>query len=229
MLFFKQIALLILAATFIKTNLAQERSSNECNDSCNGNNTDRACFCSECDLYKDCCHDIENFGRKQDLSTYYAHCNLRISHFDYTHSIATCLTGWMKSGSKSSKLIRNNCEYPADSNGDQKVINHIPVFSRETNLTYRNIYCAKCNIPALSMETIEFFEYQPRLGDITDNPDFTKIILENKDPIFKLDSELDINLRKCIPAVDTCLDSECKYTYVLFFNIQGWNFLCKNK
>lgn len=215
MLLFKQITLLILTATFIKTNLAQDGSSKECNDSCNGNNTDRTCFCSECDFYKDCCNDNEDSSRKQDLSTYYANCNLRISNYEYTHSIATCLTGWMKSGSKNSKSIRNNCEYPAESKGEQKVISHIPVFSRETNLTYRNIYCAKCNIPALNMETIAFFKYQPSLGDITDNPNFTRIILENQEPIFKLDSDLDISLRKCIPAVDTCLDKDCKYTYVL--------------
>ena len=197
MLLFKQITWLLIAIKLIKCNNAQ--NATDCIDSCSGNYTERTCFCTDCDLYNDCCSTNQSDWNKQMTSSNFE-CNIKTSDFEYTYSVVSCRNGWSGSGHKESSSIQNNCENPKNS----RLINHVPVFSRETNLTYRNVYCAKCNIPDLSMETIDFYKYRPRPEEITSNSNFTEIILKNKNPIFKLDNGLPTRLRKCIPAINTC-------------------------
>jgi G protein-coupled receptor Mth (Methuselah protein) len=117
----------------------------------------RNCFCdSACEEYGDCCYSTEFSSNKYQCVDYlFPIFNDRINSFDR-------LSIWMRSeclsiyiGSKVDKQCRNLDNQLFVDNP----ILFIPVTSLQTNITYRNYYCAYCNNDA--NENIKFWEYKP--------------------------------------------------------------------
>jgi hypothetical protein len=107
------------------------------------------CFCDKaCFQYDDCCEDIKHYRIKRPV---------KATCVDYTYPfrirselyqptvmpiwmVTSCLTNYEYTS------LEKNCTHPTET--DIFLSNppaYIPMTSRRTNITYRNIYCAQCN------------------------------------------------------------------------------------
>ena len=118
-----------------------------CEDICpkmNGNRT-KNCFCDQCDIFDDCCANIPKVF--ETLKNY--ECNIQVNDNQFIYSISKCPVKY------SDHVIKGKCE---KDNKRASFLNFLPVFSNQTSLTYRNIYCARCNIKKFELnETIPFY------------------------------------------------------------------------
>ena len=139
----------------------------------------RNCFCdSVCEQYGDCCYPVNNLVLTNDYEC--------VDYLLPTISTKTLpfkrLFVWMRTkclslyvGSK----IDQRCRNLNHESFDQNPIVFIPVTSLQTNITYRNYYCAYCNNDA--NENIVFWQYKPFChGDGSDN-DY--LILNNEQQV----------------------------------------------
>ena len=154
-------AIIFFAFCLFNYSYARELSCSD-GDSCNGTLTDhrsmndsilikdRNCFCDKaCFQYDDCCEDVKH--HQQIKEQIQATCvdymyPLRIPWQTYSATvmpvwmISTCLRNYQYT------QLEKNCIHPLEN--DFFLSNpsaYIPMTSRRTNLTYRNIYCAQCN------------------------------------------------------------------------------------
>jgi len=110
----------------------------------------RNCFCDRaCFQYDDCCEDIKQLSRQQQSIR--ATCvdymyPFRVRSEIYTQTvmpiwmITTCLSNY-----RYTQLERNCSNAFNDSWTFSDPSIYVPMTSKQTNLTYRNIYCALCN------------------------------------------------------------------------------------
>lgn len=207
---------IVIALILIKIARIQSLQS-VCSDQC-GNKTrinsyfSPNCFCDECDIYNDCCTDVQQ--KPVDLDFSKAACNIRISEYEYVYSIVKCDNWWKKND-----IIRYKCEKQTFRNLNEKkklILNYLPVYSEQTNLTYKNKYCAKCNIKEIEKKKLIHFQLKPTPEFLSDHereidsPFFLKKILQefivndtNTGLYFALDG-IQKNLRKCIISIDKC-------------------------
>ena len=116
-----------------------------CIDLCSNQNDyrPRSCKCDRCDIFDDCCQDMQ----KQILEKMYE-CEIKVGYNQWIYSISKCPKNY------SDVNIRYNCE----SNEKVKILNLLPVYSEKTDLTYKNLYCAHCNIENIKYNEILPFE-----------------------------------------------------------------------
>ncbi len=118
----------------------------------------RNCFCdSVCEQYGDCCdkHSKSSINRYQCVDFLLPTINNKSTPFNR-------LSVWMRTeclpiyyGSQ----VFNQCQNFHNQSFDDNPILFIPVTSLQTNITYRNYYCAYCNNDI--NENIQFWEYKP--------------------------------------------------------------------
>ena len=128
--------------------------NNTCNDTCliesNGTYSRSNCFCDDCHLFDDCCSNNQKEIFEKNFE-----CNLKLNNNnEYTYSISKCDNSW------SNLHIRNKCESEVD---EEDVFKYLPVYSKQTNRTYKNMYCANCNIKQLNVSLIKFFKLVPKM------------------------------------------------------------------
>ena len=114
-------------------NHAIESHESTCNDLCSDTSDfkQKTCECDKCEIFDDCCQDMQ----KPILEKMYE-CKIRVGNNQWVYSISKCPINF------SDLNIRYNCE----KDEEVKILNLLPVYSEKTNLTYKNIYCANCNI-----------------------------------------------------------------------------------
>ena len=192
----------------------------ECNDSCHENsalNKESNCFCNGCDVFNDCCASEK--VSQPDVKPKFE-CNIRTSHLDYTYSVVTCADWWLQR--KNDDKTRAKCESPTKDIAKlhKNIFNLVPVYDPLTGTSYRNIFCAKCNVKHLQVQDIKFYKLQPNMGDElfyelwnTKNKSQTAELLvrylqlkqaKSSEFIFSLNSTK-VSLRKCYKPIRTCL------------------------
>lgn len=135
---------------------------------------ERNCFCDEsCFQYDDCCEDIKHYQIKEPIQatcvdyTY----PMRILSELYSQTVmpiwmvTTCLSNYQYT------QLEKNCTYSSEN--DSYISNppaYIPMTSKQTNLTYRNIYCAQCNNEKI--ESLIDWPLQIFCNDFTQNSTF---------------------------------------------------------
>lgn len=182
-----------------------------CHDTCLNRTTKLhavSCFCTECDLYEDCCKDVQ----QQVLNERTHECNIRLAQYEHVYSVSKC-PFWYSAD----RVTKKNCEN--DSN--KSLLNRLPVFSVQTKNAYRNVYCAMCNIENIDLNLIQTF--QPIVGhefflehgfyqesDLNQTKHFeSKIIDEFLNGSSRVYLTLRNNsffnsLRRCVKSIDTC-------------------------
>ncbi|CAF0772159.1 unnamed protein product [Adineta steineri] len=157
-------AIIFLVFFLLNSTIAVELSCLQ-RDSCNGtlidqrsmymNDSqiikDRNCFCDKfCFQYDDCCEDIKDYQIKTPTTS-------KATCIDYMYPFRkplqeyepTVMPVWMitncSSNYKYTELEQNCTDYNDENLTSTHLSAFIPMTSRKTNLTYRNIYCALCN------------------------------------------------------------------------------------
>jgi hypothetical protein len=188
----------------------------KCNSSCNNNNSNvssvpyqSTCFCSQCHLYADCCRNMAHI--KQQQASF--ECNIKTSDNEMTFSLTRCPSWWSLELSDSNKLIQRFCERPSSGNSADnfsKVLTRIPVFNQRTDITYKNLFCARCNLNESDLNEIKFFNLRWSIKNMLKyGANITKEIAEeillddDEQHIFKPPSSV-ISLRQCFQAIDYC-------------------------
>lgn len=186
--------------------LTASESIDECNSSCNDSAS--TCFCSHCDLYSDCCEKI--ITKTEEFAKF--ECNIKTSDTSFTYSLKKCPNKWNSRSSKN-KQLQEYCETPDGISDDIKInlLKRIPVFSHSINISYQNIFCAKCNGKDFEEDDLEFFKLKPDIedlikyrGNITQDA-AADILTNNSKKIFKLSTN--VHLRECFRSVDYCPDN----------------------
>jgi hypothetical protein len=184
----------------------------QCNSSCNNNNSNvsqSTCSCSQCHLYADCCRDMAHI--KQQQASF--ECNIKTSVNQMTFSLTRCPSWWSLEPSGSNKLIQQFCERPSSDNSADnfsKVLTRIPVFSQTTDITYKNLFCARCNLNESDLNEIKFYNLRWSIKNMLKyGANITKemaeeILLDDEEQhIFQPHSSV-ISLRQCFQAIDYC-------------------------
>lgn len=155
-----------------------------CNDRCFNQSSflNPSCFCTDCDKFSDCCSDASN---NKTINLY----NSNLFECIYFNKyIGTYLVSKCKNYINLN--IKSDCEQTkAD------LWHSIPLFSKQTSLSYKNIYCALCNIENFEASEIVFFEVFP--FDITNN--------EYLNRSYSVKVPMGIpKPRSCFKPIDTC-------------------------
>lgn len=203
----------------------------ECNDLCfNRTTAYESCSCADdCHIYNDCCSDrLQNSTLSTNHSSSTFACNIKTADF-HIYSVATCnpnpnLTRGtsLKEKCENYDSLTNNSNTSMD---DDFLIHLVPVFSRQTNLIYKNIYCAVCNIERIDLDRVLFLEIDYNFLNETANDNETESaskIIRNQQTLFDtirksqnteliynlpLDGNESLPFRICKKAIDTCADS----------------------
>jgi hypothetical protein len=90
------------------------------------------------------------------------------------------------------------------------------VYSNQTDLTYKNVYCARCNIKKFDAKRITFFEIQTSTSELLEEEQLTELALvdlisnqksneySERTWIEFENPKENLNLRYCIKSVDSC-------------------------
>lgn len=119
----------------------------------------RNCFCdSICSEYGDCCNQTENFN-----SNYYECTDFLTPTLNNKTAPFSPLHIWMRTKCLINYIgssIDLQCRNLNNQTFHDNPLLFIPVTSKETNITYRNYFCAYCNNDA-NNNHIEFWQYKP--------------------------------------------------------------------
>jgi hypothetical protein len=192
-----------------------------CNNLCSNNTkTFYNCFCTDCSIYNDCC---ENYQKQIDNSNLKRHeCNIHVSENSYIYSTVKCASWYA-----TNDLTKERCEKKPKNNFNSKnelILSLLPVYSSKTNSTFKNIYCAKCNIPDINLKELKYFDLYPSreflakhldqnnhtqqhsylLGKAID--EFIESSLnETKTKVYLKLKDFDLNvMRSCIKSIEIC-------------------------
>jgi G protein-coupled receptor Mth (Methuselah protein) len=151
-------ALFIFAFGLCLMNISSENCSltNQCSNLAltNRNPNDFTnCFCDQCELYSDCCADkhVTNISK----SSLIFECNIRMNQ---ERNNSTNLSVRIYSVSKCGKEFKiNEIRRKCENNFIQEaeIIDILPLYSKQTGLFYKNIYCAICTIEDIQLEQME--------------------------------------------------------------------------
>jgi hypothetical protein len=142
---------------------------------------------------------------------------VNIGKNQYMYSIVKCAKDWQN------EIIKIKCE---NETMDEEIYDMVPVYSNQTRLVYRNIYCAYCNINSklnvadhvdfLSLEADGYVTFAPHqnynqkyliqmmINDMLKNKHNHKASPLKFELKFKQPIGIKINNRTCVPAVDSC-------------------------
>ena len=204
---------LTLTLIFLNFTIIYSFASSKCKDYCDDSTTISDpkqpinCFCSHCNEYDNCCEDKYS-NQTKPSNPAHSECNIRINKLVYAYSIGKCGEWW--SGSQE---LKNGCEKT-----DSKLFNNIPVYSNQTDLTYKNVYCARCNIKNFDAKRIIFFEVQTSTNELLEEEQLTELALldlvsnqksneySERTWIEFENPKENLNLRYCIKSIDSCPD-----------------------
>lgn len=158
----------------------------------------RNCMCDEeCPIYDDCCPDAKYENRNESkfscLNTFYN---------ESIYMVDTCKSSWRV------EKISKYCLSGNLANNSQDIFLQIPVLSRTTNITYKNVFCALCN----DDKTFNFWEVavQPVVASPTSSNEsntflrekdfwknFTNGLIDKYNVHASMPEELSLNVRHC--------------------------------
>ncbi|RNA43623.1 G- coupled receptor Mth2, partial [Brachionus plicatilis] len=146
------------------------------------------CFCSECDLFDDCCSDVTP---KTTTTLHNYECNSELKNYGTIYTIGKCPDNY-----QIKKLMLKCVLEPST------IIQSIPVYSYETNKFFKNIFCALCNLNSEKINDLKFFSLET-------NMKYNVSILEHiiKKPWHGFEVSKPDGVpwpRKCIKHIDTC-------------------------
>jgi hypothetical protein len=144
----------ILFISFISSRVYAQGGHSSCIDFCPSDtkvtkvptgSLEQSCYCTHCDLYNDCCLNKQLPGESVNYK-----CNVKIENNQFIYSIVNCIKDW------ANEIIKHKCE---NESLDEEIYDMVPVYSDQTRLVYRNIYCAYCNMNSLEVtDHVEFFK-----------------------------------------------------------------------
>ena len=194
-----------------------DKRAAKCVDSCLTKSDRRNCFCSECEVYDDCCKDAyRNYSNPNRLA-YKFGCILQVqaNTMRYrAYAVDKCAEWWDKDN------VKGKCELN-ELNEDLEELEYlknvpylhlIPVFSNRSKLAYKNIYCAICNTKDFELKEINildlhltYHESNLVLNDLDDQSKkkitefFQNKLLANDYSISSV-----FPLRRCIKTIQEC-------------------------
>ncbi|CAF0993624.1 unnamed protein product [Brachionus calyciflorus] len=160
-----------------------------CYDSCNQyTQAVQSCFCTECEYFDDCCADAVKNKNSSTIFNIYQ-CNSRYNEKEFIYTLGKCLK------IDANLSIKNKCE-----NFGTNLLESTPVYSDQTKLLYKNIYCLMCNVENIDIKKIKIFEI------IISNPPLSiNLTILNESSNFIIKKPLDVpEPRKCQKAIETC-------------------------
>jgi hypothetical protein len=212
----KILALFFILFSLTNVNLLQNCQNDFCNiTSSSFYSPSKNCFCSHCDQYEDCCEDMIYPDLPRLASLTVSECNIKLNQSLYAYSLSKCDRLMIKDVDEPHVALCENVN-------QTDVISYIPVYSIQTNLTYRNIYCARCNMKQINFHDLRFFSIKTLPNNIDMNEDekeLTQNILEkyfkseglsNNKQNFEIEFENPIenkNIRYCVKSIETCPDN----------------------
>lgn len=142
-----------------------------------------------CWIYDDCCANSEHINHTSIVEHHFS-CEKLPSNDGHVYMINTCPSAW------NTTSVQEKCTTP----NNEDVLLAIPVTSTETNITYRNMFCATCH----NEKKLHFWNvtitYEKEMLRSSGIPDSNTEILHLE---FSLD--LRSRLRYCIPnVISTC-------------------------
>ncbi|RNA41745.1 putative G- coupled receptor Mth-like 1 [Brachionus plicatilis] len=158
-----------------------------CDDFCSNKtlSSNLNCFCSECDLYGDCCSDVAS---KTPTTLQNYECNSKLKEYGTIYTIGKCPDSY-----RNKKLMLKCVLEP------RTIIQSIPVYSNVTRKFFKNIFCAICNLKNAKTNDLKFFSLETKMK-------YNESILEQRIKehfeIFKPDGVP--WPRKCIKHIQTC-------------------------
>lgn len=153
---------------------------------------DRTCKCdSHCSVYGDCCSDVTETQSKNTFVPTFSCVYLpQINVKSYIFMVQTCPMG-------TGADLRRSCEKAEGT--------HIVVSGKNSNYTYRNMYCAACNEEDFVMWQAGYSCSWRHNGDV--NMSFSSVVNDN-DCSLTQSPPNGIVARECFPVVDNCILSE---------------------
>ncbi|CAF0834291.1 unnamed protein product [Brachionus calyciflorus] len=199
--------------------------NSECNDYCSRRKSffKRNCFCTECDIFSDCCQDAQ---KNISINTTRYTCSSEVSSSSFIYTINQCQSWY------TNNETRKKCESPDDSN----LITRVPVFSN--GIFYKNIYCIRCNIPDIKSKDLKAFNIESRFDYVHKEIDenlINRIISGNE-------TDMDVIItppedipkpRECINSISSCpsnytnqtIINLCKDSYTAYrYSLDGLRF-----
>ena len=133
---------LIFISSFFK--IFADNSQHICSDLCSDESFIKSCECDhKCHIFGDCCQDIQ-----KNLPVKNYECEIKLSAYRHVYSISKCPQSF------TDENIKKQCEIN-ELNG---VLSILPVYSKLMNLTYKNVFCAYCNIENISYNELVTLE-----------------------------------------------------------------------
>ncbi|RNA42634.1 putative G- coupled receptor Mth-like 3, partial [Brachionus plicatilis] len=155
-----------------------------CNDKCFNKSSELkpCCFCTDCDKFSDCCQDTTDKNTPNYYQPGEYEC-IFMNKFIGTYLMAKCNNSVQSS-------IKSSCEQ------DQSDLWHItPVYSKQTNYFYKNIFCALCNIENLETNEMVFFKVFP---------DSFSSNISSKSSFLIIPPDILPGPRSCFKPIETC-------------------------
>nr|QVK45884.1 G protein-coupled receptor [Proales similis] len=192
----------------VKTSTPPFRSV--CNDQCSQSVSasglsklwNRTCFCDQCELYDDCCAD-----RRAPVRPTAATCGLKLMDNNYIYSVSKCLL------TSVSDELQQKCQ-----NRSNTVYEKLPVYSQQSKLVFKNIYCAMCSQQDLDLGKVQLFDLHAfdykghtwwnKSGEVnTENIEKYFLESDNLNDGVRVGIALPSGLsdaRECLPSIDQC-------------------------
>ena len=177
------------------------------NDICIETVSEKSCFCTECDYFDDCCVNKQKKPTNLTFSNYFE-CNVPIAGKEFfTYSISRCPKDSNLNNMFSLKCESTGVDSPENTIYDN-ILKYFPVFSTTTNLTYRNIFCAKCHLQDL--KKMLFFDFVPINNQSKNIEDIINLFIKERQQFsYDIKSSLrfkinNTNLRECVSMIRTC-------------------------
>lgn len=161
-----------------------------CNDLCLKKpfNDNKNCFCSECELYDDCCSDK---ATKPPIFAEEHECNSYLNDYGEIYTIGKCAK-WHNNKNITLKCVSR----------PTTIIQTIPVYSFTKKIFFKNIFCAMCNLKSSELENLKMFPIKTKK---TNNSMLLNSEISESWPIHYVFKPGDVPLpRKCINSVGTC-------------------------
>jgi len=140
-------------------------------------------------------------------------CNIKISENEMIYSISRCPIWWSQQPIHLNIKIQQLCEnHNADyiSDNSSKILIQVPVFNQVKNITFKNLFCARCNLDKFQVNDIEFFKLKLSVKNLIKyGSEITKemaeeILLEyDENRVFKPPESVP-SIRKCFPVIQDC-------------------------
>ncbi|CAF0940808.1 unnamed protein product [Brachionus calyciflorus] len=160
-----------------------------CHDFCNeSEKTIKNCFCTECEYFDDCCSDAV---KNRTFSTNYGNyeCNSQYNENEFIYTLGKCLK------SDTSLSLKTKCESIGSN-----LLELNPVYTNQTKLFYKNIYCLLCNVEKIDIQKLKIFKIIFPVPPLEIN---ATILNLNSSFVIKKPDNIP-EPRKCVKGINTC-------------------------